>query len=79
VTAWQTLLTYGTSVLFGIITNFFIAAFYAGRYKERVERLTKEINNYESRLQRLEQAFSALTGQAGGITYRQRGNTTKEG
>jgi hypothetical protein len=78
VTPWNEVLAYAGSVLLGIITNFFIASFYAGRYKERVERLTKEINNYESRLQKLEQAFSAFTGQAGGITYRQRGNPNKE-
>lgn len=74
-TPWTEALLFASTVVLGIVTNFFIASFYAGKYKERVERLTKEINNYESRLQRLEQAFSALTGQAGGITYRQRGNT----
>lgn len=68
--AWTEVIVYVGTVLLGILTNFLIASFYAGRYKERVERLTKEINNYEARLSTLENKFSAFTGQAGGIDYR---------
>lgn len=68
--AWLEVSIYIGTVLLGVLTNFLIASFYAGRYKERVERLTKEINNYEMRLAKLEQQFAAVTGQAGGINYR---------
>jgi len=72
-TAWQEILIYAGTVVFGIATNFIVAAFFAGRYKERVDRLTSEVTRYEEktekylgRLEHVERKIAALTGRANG-------------
>lgn len=72
---WGEVLAYAGTVVLGIITNFCVAAYYAGKYKERVERLTFEVRGYEkdnhelnTRIQKLERQFAAFTGHSNGYT-----------
>lgn len=79
---WGALLAYVGTVLFGIATNFCIAAYYAGKYKERVERLTAEVQGYEKELavqakeisrldSRTKEIVAAITGKLNGNTIRE--------
>jgi hypothetical protein len=77
---WQGILIYAGTVVFGILTNFGIAAYYAGKYVERVERLTNEVRSYEGeleettrRISKLERQFSAYTGIVNGADFGAKG------
>lgn len=72
---WGEVLAYAGTVVLGIITNFCVAAYYAGKYKERVERLTAEVLRYEDKVDELEKQvatdrriLAAFTGQSNGYT-----------
>lgn len=80
-TPWTEVLAYALTVMLGIITNFCIAAYYAGKYKERVERLTVEVLRYEGKVEaqndeisrldhKLGMILSALTGRVNGVNLR---------
>lgn len=73
---------YAMTVVLGIVTNFCVAAYYAGKYKERVERLTAEVLRYEDKVDeqdkeiskldaRLKEVLSAITGKVNGNTIRE--------
>jgi hypothetical protein len=76
VNPWAEILVYFGTLAIGIVTNFLIAAYYAGKYKERVERLTEEVNRYEDRVEKMERALSALSGTANGVNYPRLRRTT---
>lgn len=80
-TPWTQVLMYAGTVVLGIVTNFCVAAYYAGKYKERVERLTAEVLRYEDKVDEQDHAIarldsqlgrvmSALTGKVNGVTLR---------
>lgn len=73
---------YAMTVVLGIVTNFCVAAYYAGKYKERVERLTAEVLRYEDKVDdqdkeirkldaRLKEVLSAITGKVNGNSIRE--------
>lgn len=72
--AWLEVLVYLVTVLLGIFTNFLIAAWYAGKYKERVDKLTGEVLIFKDKVDALERKFAALTGQANGMDFRKEGD-----
>lgn len=84
-TPWTEVLAYALTVVLGIITNFCVAAYYAGKYKERVERLTGEVLRYEGKVEaqneeinrldnKLGMILSALTGKVNGVNLREEGH-----
>ena len=50
---WMEVVRFFAIVLSGILTNFLIASYYAGKYKERVDRLTAEVNRYEDKVEEM--------------------------
>jgi hypothetical protein len=69
-TPWLEVLSYFLVAAAGILANFFFISWKAGRYIERVERLTGEVERYELRVESLERKFAAVTGKANGDTFR---------
>lgn len=51
---WQIVLAWIGTVITVLLTNFLVAVFYAGKYRERVERLTSEMNRYQDKADRAE-------------------------
>jgi hypothetical protein len=79
VSAWlYAVITIG-GVIMGVVLNYFImapslkrkVAEQTGAYRERVNRLTAEVNRYEDKVDKLERMVAAFTGQANGMNFRE--------
>jgi hypothetical protein len=74
---WQVIGWIG-SIIIGGAVNIAIMSYYVGTYKERVERLTEEVQRYEDKVEEMDRELgrfgrqlAAFTGKANGGSYRE--------
>lgn len=80
-TAWLEVIFYVLTTAVGVFVNYLLVTARVKRkldeqsavYRDRVDRLTGEVNRYEDKVEALERKFAALTGQANGF-YRKEGD-----